>query len=290
MADQITADVLKQDGPTAEDNAEVTLTANADEAGEGDHGDENDNDDEIKGKRLGGWQRKIKRLEIEKETLIEALRKGGGNAQAPQKQETAIQEDKPPVKPVRPKQAEFDDWNKYEAAVEKYETDRDDYHEKNLAFQLRKQETVKQQQSHQQTIADGFAAQAAEARKELKDFDAVAFSADVPMSNAMMEAIVTSELGAKVAYELGKNPDEAERISKLSPVAAIREIGKIESRIAGTKPAADEDKDEEPPAATTRAPRPPVPVRKTSSNPTELGDEVPYKEWLRRREAQLRSK
>ncbi len=109
------------------------------------------------------------------------------------------------------------------------------------------------------------------------------------MSDAMRDAIVTSELGALVAYELGKNPDEAERIARLNPIAAIREIGKIESRIAGTKPA-DEVEDKEPPPATTRAPRPPSPVRKTTSVNTEPDDKDDWKTWERKRLAQLARK
>lgn len=290
MAEQNTSEVLIQDGTKPQDNAEELAAAAAVQAGEVDpQATENDLDDEINGhKRLGGWQRKIKKLQEHNEILIEALRKGGGNAQAQQTQ-AVQQEDKPPVKPVRPKIADFngaDGYDRYEAAREKYDDDRDKYHEDNLAYQLRQQDVVKQQKTQQQTIADGFAAQCAEAKKEFADFESVAFNEDVLMSDAMRDAIVTSDFGARIAYELGKNPDEAERIAKMNPVSAIREIGKIESRISGTKPATEEQ--EEPPVASSKAPRPPIPVRKTSGVNTDPEDKDDYKTWLRKREAQLR--
>lgn len=285
MAETQTAEVLEQDGPTTDQTAEELATAAADKAGDTaeTQATANEADDEIEekvGKRLGGWQRKIKRLEQE----IEDLRSKGGNVQQVQ---TQPNEDKPPVKPVRPKQSEFSDWNQWETAVEKFEADRDKYYEDKLTFELRQADRNRAQQAERETVAGGWAEQVEAAKKEFPDFVEVAFSKDVPMTNAMTEAIITSEYGAKIAYELGQHPDEADRIAKLPPVAAVREIGKIESRIAAKTKAAETD--DEPPAASS-APKPAVPVRKTSSNPTELRDDIPYKEWLRRREAQLRSK
>ena len=286
MPEPNTAEVLNQDGPEIKDDAKE-LTAVADKVDANNpQANANEPDDETDGhKRLGGWQRKIKKLQEQNETLLELLRSGGKDAK-PAQEKTATQEEKPPVKP---KLADFKTWEEFDEAKDKYHEDLAKFESKKAVENYKAEH---KQQSQQQTIADGWAAQCAEAEKEFADFKEVAFSSDVPMSDAMMQAIVTSEFGAKVAYELGKDPDEAERISKLSPVAAIREIGKIESRIAGKTPAA-EDKDKEddvPPAASTRAPRPPVPVRKTASNPSDLDDKIPYKEWLRRREAQLRSK
>jgi hypothetical protein len=286
MANEQAAEVLNQDGPIPKDNAEELANAAAAKAGDVDpQATEKDLDDEIEGhKRLGGWQRKIKKLQEHNEILIEALRKGGGNAQAPQAQ--AVQEDKPPIKP---KIADFtgaDAWEKYEEAKDKYFEDLTDFKSKKAVENYRAET---QQRTHQQTIQDGFAAQCAEAKKEFADFNAVAFSEDTPMTDAMRDAIVTSEFGARIAYYLGQNQEEAERIAKLNPVVAIREIGKIESRISGTKPAADEDK-EDLPAASSRAPRPPNPVRRTTSTNHEPQDSDDWKTWERKRLAELKAK
>lgn len=75
----------------------------------------------------------------------------------------------------------------------------------------------------------------------------------------MAEAIRTSEAGPEVAYHLAKNPDEAARIAALSQVAQIREIGKLEAKLAIPAPAPA-------PAAKTitSAPEPAPALRGTS--------------------------
>lgn len=52
----------------------------------------------------------------------------------------------------------------------------------------------------------------------------------------MAEAIKTSDSGAAVAYHLALYPDEAQRIANLAPLAQVREIGRIEARLARSSP------------------------------------------------------
>jgi hypothetical protein len=70
-----------------------------------------------------------------------------------------------------------------------------------------------------------------QAAKKYEDFVDVVFSDSLVVTPIMAEAMKESDLGPDVAYYLGKNPDEAERIAKLSPAAQVREIGKIEARL-----------------------------------------------------------
>ena len=92
------------------------------------------------------------------------------------------------------------------------------------------------------------------ARTKYADFDDVVFGGEaVPVTQPMMDAIFDSEHGPDIAYHLGKHPDDAKRIAGLSPVAAIREIGKIEARfLQGAMP--PEQK------RTSKAPEPITPV------------------------------
>lgn len=53
----------------------------------------------------------------------------------------------------------------------------------------------------------------------------------VHLSPTLRDIILTSDNGPQIAYELAKNPDEYERIAKLSPTACAREIGKFEARL-----------------------------------------------------------
>ena len=73
----------------------------------------------------------------------------------------------------------------------------------------------------------------------------------------MAETIRESDLGPELAYHLGTNPKEAERISKLAPFLQAKEIGRIEAKLADAPPV----------KKTSSAPAPisPVSARKSSS-------------------------
>ena len=293
MPEVNTAEVAAGDGQEKEQVK--AISAEAHEAGT--EGDAKETDDEIESpKKKGGWLRKLEKKDQQIEALIQALNKVGGNANT--KQETSQVQEKPPEKPAKPKLAQFQTYEEYQSAVDAWEDQRDKYYDDKLAYELKsrlsKADQEKQEISHRQTVADGWAQQVAKAREEFEDFDEIAFSPEVPMSNAMMEAITTSEHGAKIAYELGTNPDEADRISRLSAIAAAREIGKIESRIANSKSAdAEEGEQEEevkPKPSATKAPKPPSTVRRQSGTSNEPRDSDDYKTWLRKRNAEIKAR
>ena len=72
-----------------------------------------------------------------------------------------------------------------------------------------------------------------EAFKEAnEDFDDVWGSLKVQMSLAMGETIKESELGPELMYALAKDQKECARIAKLSPLAAARELGKLEVKVS----------------------------------------------------------
>lgn len=72
------------------------------------------------------------------------------------------------------------------------------------------------------------------AAKKYSDFQDVALSEDLPITQPMAAAITESDVGGEVAYWLGMNPDEADRISRLSPVRQVRAIQEIETKVTGT--------------------------------------------------------
>lgn len=78
--------------------------------------------------------------------------------------------------------------------------------------------------------ADAWNAQLDAGRKEFADFDE-AIDSDLPLTPAMQEAIIQSNVGYKVAYHLANNPDETKRIAALTPARQAAEIGKIEASL-----------------------------------------------------------
>lgn len=75
-----------------------------------------------------------------------------------------------------------------------------------------------------------------EARGRHDDFDAIAFNRDLPVNEAMMRVIVNSPAGPDTLYHLGMNPREAQRISRLDPLAAAHELGRVEGMLSMPSP------------------------------------------------------
>ena len=91
------------------------------------------------------------------------------------------------------------------------------------------------------------------ARRVFSDYDAVVGSADVTITPAVSDILLTSDKGPEVAYYLAKNPTVVERLNALSPTAAAREIGRLEAALE--KPSVKHVVDAPAPASITRSPR-----------------------------------
>jgi hypothetical protein len=93
----------------------------------------------------------------------------------------------------------------------------------------------RQQEEYRKTLAV-YEESEEKARDKYDDFDQVTRNPNLPITNVMLEAIQSSDIGPDVAYYLGTNPKEAERIANLSPYLQAKEIGKIEVKIASNPP------------------------------------------------------
>jgi hypothetical protein len=85
-------------------------------------------------------------------------------------------------------------------------------------------------------------------RDKYDDFEKVAYNPSLPITPVMAETIQASDVGPELAYYLGSNPREADRISRLSPYLQAKEIGKIEAKMADN----------------------PIPIKKTTSAPAPI--------------------
>ena len=122
------------------------------------------------------------------------------------------------------------------------------------ADQLLRQREEQRQKSE---ILESYHDKEEEARAKYDDFEQVAYNPNLPITNVMAETIQASDIGPDMAYHLGANPKEAERISRLSPFLQAKEIGKLEAKLAA----------EPPTKKTSSAPTPisPVTARSTGS-------------------------
>ena len=112
-------------------------------------------------------------------------------------------------------------------------------------------------QKQRAQIEDSYAEREEQARDKYDDFEQVAYNPQLRVTDVMAETIKASDLGPDLAYWLGSNPKEADRISRLSPLLQAREIGKIEAKLSA----------EPPQKKTSSAPAPISPVSARAANP-----------------------
>ena len=125
-----------------------------------------------------------------------------------------------------------------------------------LALQKAEELIAKREAAKQQSqVLESYHDLEEEARSKYDDFEQVAYNPKLPVTNVMAETIQSSEIGPELAYYLGSNPKEAERISRMSPLSQAKEIGKIEAKLVSAPPV----------KKTTSAPAPILPVTARSS-------------------------
>lgn len=189
---------------------------------------------------------------------------------------TAPKVEPPPVK-AAPKPEDFDSPEEYDAARIDYAVDR------KLEARLAADKAAAEQraaQEAQQSAQQRFNTSMNAARAKNADFAEVIAGATSPVTPAMRDAIIDSNIGGEILYHLAKNKAEAERIAALPAVAAIREIGKIEAALTAPPPAATPGAAPTKPAVSNA----PDPVRTVgASNQVEVNlADLPIAEYARK--------
>lgn len=101
------------------------------------------------------------------------------------------------------------------------------------AEQLLQQRELERQQT---AILESYHDREEQARDKYEDFETVAYNPSLKITTVMAQTIQASDVGPDVAYYLGLNPKEADRISRLPPFLQAKEIGKIEAKVASSPP------------------------------------------------------
>ena len=118
----------------------------------------------------------------------------------------------------------------------------------------------REQAKAQSAIIESYHDLEEEARTKYDDFEQVAYNPKLPITDAMAQTIQSSDVGPDMAYYLGSNPKEAERISRLSPLSQAKELGKIEAKLSDNPPV----------KKTSNAPAPIAPITARSSGSPSL--------------------
>lgn len=121
-------------------------------------------------------------------------------------------------------------------------------------------ELVQQREAYQQQtqVLESHRDREETARDKYDDYEDVVYNPKLAITPIMAQTIQASDMGPDVAYYLGTNPREAERIARMSAIAQAKEIGRLEAKIASAPPV----------KKTTSAPTPisPVSARTTSTS------------------------
>lgn len=248
--------------------------------------DTEENDEAPKtSKKKGGFKKRIERFQKQlsaKDQEIEYLKS------------LALKNQSPPSKPdekaesiqaidnsKKPKAENYDSHEEYVEALTDWK-----YEQREIQKSAKQKED--QIKSDYEKQVGSFQSKIAEFEKSAPDFKEVISDVDdVLMTPAVQEAILTSDLGPELIYELAKNRDEFERINSLSPFLAAREIGKFEAKLLKSSDSSKQTKE----IKTTKASAPLKPVGSNSKVTIEKSpDEMDFQEYKKWREKQLQNR
>lgn len=143
----------------------------------------------------------------------------------------------------------------------------------------RRDREVKQQaeQAKQQEVMKTWQQKLEAVKAELPDYEDMVASSTVAVSDEVRDAILESDVGPRILYELASDDELGAKIANLSTAQALKMIGKLEAKF--------ESKDEEPAkskpvAVKSNAPKPINPIRGTGSQSVYTdGEQIDYQAW-----------
>lgn len=278
----------EQNEPAKSDAAGKEAKSESDEGEpEADDSDEGEGKEAKTKKQAGGWQRRIDKKTREAADArreaeywkTQALK--GAAAEKPQSQE--------PAKPHqadakdKPQPGTFETHVEYSEALARWTAKQElDAYKREQADLADKAKASSVERSFAERVKSF-----TEKNPDFHDVVADAREQNLFVSEAMHGAIMDSENGPALFYELAKNPAESVRIAQLTPSRQLMEMGKIESRITQ---AAVPSKETKPEQKTTQAPKPPTPVGTGKATATRSLDdpEIPFADYVRIRREQMK--
>jgi hypothetical protein len=224
--------------------------------------------------KKGGFQRKIERLERTneyKDQLIEEMRS-----------QLAGRKPAGETKPSeRPRAEQFTDYDEYQEKLVDWKL------EQRLAErEARERQAAEEWQRQEQSrkLNESWQERLEQTRETVADYDEVLANVEnFKLPRYFQDAIMGSEIGPTLAYELAKQPKELQRILRLDPVSAVRELGKLEARYAAQPNSSGSAS----PVTPSKAPEPIRPVGGGGRTSTKPLDQMDYQDFKRAREQQM---
>lgn len=198
-------------------------------------------------------------------------------------EEGRTQQVEQPTRAEKPRPEQFVDAFEYAEALADWSAEE--------AVKRSKQEEAEQKAlAERQKVLDTWTKRLEAVKSELPDYEEMVASSTVQVNDAVRDAILESEVGPRILYELAQNDELAEKISKASPITALREIGKLEAKFEAEK-AEKKPESKKTVSAKSNAPAPINPLKASSSAVTggNIGSDGEfhgtYAQWKASRQA-----
>ena len=164
-----------------------------------------------------------------------------------------------------------------EPKLDELDYDEDAFNSANVKYQI--QQGVKSELSNQANAAKEQSQAAAadqlsrDFNKRIEDFGKDDFNdkanAIPNLPDGVADAMMQSDEGPAIIYHLGQHLDKADALAKMTPAAAMMELGKLSVQLSA-----------KPEIKTSAAPDPIEPVTAGSALSTEIGDEMSIDAWM----------
>ena len=195
-------------------------------------------------KRFSELTKRAKQAEAEKQALEARLQELESKvAPAPQQIEQDILGEKPQA-------SQFQDAFEYAEALAEWSAEK-------ALVERDKQEQQRKIEIERQEVIKSWTSKLEKAKAEMPDFDEMVASSQVQVRDEVRDAILESDVGPQILYQLASDDDLAQRISTMPVNKALKELGKLEVQFE-RKEAPAEVKSE--PVARSKAPAPIKPL------------------------------
>jgi len=195
-------------------------------------------------KRFSELTKRAKQAEADKQALEARLQELESKvAPAPQQIEQDILGEKPQA-------SQFQDAFEYAEALAEWSAEK-------ALVERDKQEQQRMIEKERQEVIKSWTSKLEKAKAELPDFDEMVASSQVQVRDEVRDAILESDVGPQILYQLASDDDLAQRISTMPVHKALKELGKLEVQFE-RKEAPAEVKSE--PVARSKAPAPIKPL------------------------------
>jgi hypothetical protein len=220
-------------------------------------------------------------VEKRREAETKAEQTARENAELRARLEAMAAQAAPVKEEPRPDRSKFASDEEYIEAVAEWKADQ------RLAKREQEQAEARAAAEREQLVKGWQKAQQ-RARAEIEDYDTVIKESTVQLPGHLHQAILESDIGPHLAYYFAKHPDEAARYKAMSATKALRELGRLEDRLA------ENDPDDTPAAKPSpkieveksKAPAPITPVK--DGRAVNPGPAQNFEEYRARRKAEMK--